>query len=60
MPLISEHVGALVVCIYALGSNVFAQLVPLLIKYSNVSFTPALYFRIRVAGIAHIGPVWVR
>ena len=60
MSLISEHVGARVVCIYALGRNVFAQLVPMLIKLTNVFLAPIAHFWPGVAGVTDVRPFWIR
>ena len=60
MSFISEHVGALVVTVYALGGNVLAQLVPILIKLTNVNDTPVTHFLPVMAGVADVGPFWIR
>jgi len=60
MLLVFEHVGTLVVRIYALSGNVFAQLVPMLIKLTNVDPAPLTHFGPRVAGVTDVGPFSVR
>ena len=60
MSLISKHVGALVVRIDALCSDILAQFIPFLIKLANVDGTPVAHLLPVMAGVADVGPFRIR